>query len=145
MSREGRAAHPSHPGDAPTFGARRGGDSRDWKEQEACELRYCSTAVSDVVPQTERGGACGERSTSREVFRRKGDAPHAWEEWSRWKQRELRKPRIEQTRSRGIYGIGRYTFGKGGEETRQNMHWAGCAHSGGGHQRRAWRVNGREK
>ena len=53
--------------------------------------------------------------------------------------------RIEQTRSRGIYGIGRYTFGKGGEETRQNMHWAGCAHSGGGHQRRAWRVNGREK
>ena len=62
MSREGRAAHPSHPGDAPTFGARRGGDSRDWKEQEACELRYCSTAVSDVVPQTEGGGACGERS-----------------------------------------------------------------------------------
>ena len=56
MAREGRAAHPSHPGDAPTFGARRGGDSRDWEEQEACELRYCSTAVSNVVPQTEGGG-----------------------------------------------------------------------------------------
>ena len=87
MSREGRAAHPSHPGDAPTFGARRGGDSRDWKEQEACELRYCSTAVrdvhGDVVPQTEGGGARGECSAGREVFRRKGDAPHAWEEWSR--------------------------------------------------------------